>query len=195
MPEYTKELLVAAALQASNMGMGEEYIAQLMTSSIGSAGLSPADAIEYIADIVARVANLLGSDDYGVLWEGLMPGPPSTLKMKTMIDNVENLAEHGPVASMYRPGIVTSGIVTSEGLQMEEPVKAPKFNIKLAYGLHVFTSDGENSTSAYWCPNGAEFFLDEHNVQWVKFSPANGYKIGKEHIVRTDSLGFTVVKA
>lgn len=53
-------------------------------------------------------------------------------------------------------------------------------NIKLNY--RVIINHGNDS---YFAP-GAEFFLDEHGVQWVKFFPHNGYHVGKQHIIRTD---------
>jgi hypothetical protein len=40
--------------------------------------------------------------------------------------------------------------------------------------------------------NKAEFFMDEHNVQWVKFVPRNGYHKGKEHMLRTHLI--TVIR-
>lgn len=54
-------------------------------------------------------------------------------------------------------------------------------NIKLDYSLNVRIED-----ETYSCPNGAEFFLDEHNIQWVKFVPRNGYAAGSEHIIRSE---------
>ena len=56
-------------------------------------------------------------------------------------------------------------------------------NIKLDYPVNIRV-DGD----IYHCRNGAEFFMDEHGVQWVKFVPSNGYAAGDEHITRTTSI-------
>jgi hypothetical protein len=56
-------------------------------------------------------------------------------------------------------------------------------NIKLDYPLYL-----EREDTRYHCPDGAEFFMDEHGIQWVKFSPSNGYNPGKEHIWRTENV-------
>lgn len=52
-------------------------------------------------------------------------------------------------------------------------------NIKLDYPVII-----KHANDSYYAPS-CEVFMDEHNVQWVKFTPKNGYNIGKEHIVRT----------
>ena len=58
-------------------------------------------------------------------------------------------------------------------------------NIKLEYPVLVQhqRTDGD---SVYHAPKGAEFFMDEHGIQWVKFFPTNGIYRGKEHMLRTD---------
>jgi hypothetical protein len=56
-------------------------------------------------------------------------------------------------------------------------------NITLTYPVIVLYGE-----SQYSAPKGAEFFTDEHGVQWVKFFPTNGYHIGKEHMLRTDRV-------
>lgn len=66
-------------------------------------------------------------------------------------------------------------------------------NIVLGYKLIVQFALGEDSVT-YYCPHGAEFFIDEHDLQWVKFKPMNGYKRGNEHIIRTDAIGFMIIK-
>lgn len=66
-------------------------------------------------------------------------------------------------------------------------------NIVLNYPLIVNFAVGEDQVS-YFSPDGAEFFVDEHDLQWVKFKPSNGYQHGKEHMVRTDIEGFMIVK-
>ncbi len=66
-------------------------------------------------------------------------------------------------------------------------------NIKLDYRLVLHRNiDGEGES---YFANGAEFFVDEHGLQWVKFVAENGYHRGKEHMWRTDCEGFMVTKA
>jgi len=55
-------------------------------------------------------------------------------------------------------------------------------NIKLEY--RVIVKLGEDSFYA----DGAEVFLDEQGIQWVKFVPRNGFHRDKEHILRTDRV-------
>jgi hypothetical protein len=59
----------------------------------------------------------------------------------------------------------------------------PNENIVLEYPVIVRHGD-----EAYSAPRGCEVFMDEHNVQWVKFVPNNGYQRGKEHMVRTSEV-------
>lgn len=55
-------------------------------------------------------------------------------------------------------------------------------NIKLDY--RVIINYGE---SMYIAPS-CEVFLDEHNIQWVKFFPKNGPNINREHMIRTSEV-------
>jgi hypothetical protein len=52
-------------------------------------------------------------------------------------------------------------------------------NIKLPYGL-----DYHKGETVYHCPQGAEFFLDEHGHQWIKFFPSNGPDAKREHMFK-----------
>lgn len=56
-------------------------------------------------------------------------------------------------------------------------------NIVLKYP--VIIRHGEEQ---YHAPKGCEVFLDEHNIQWIKFFPNNGYQRGNEHMMRTDQV-------
>jgi hypothetical protein len=56
-----------------------------------------------------------------------------------------------------------------------------KNNIQLAYRIAVYFSAMETVLYA----DGAEVFLDEHGVQWIKFYAKNGPAAGKQHIVHT----------
>jgi hypothetical protein len=53
-------------------------------------------------------------------------------------------------------------------------------NIVLDYPVSIRIDD-----QVFQCRNGAEVFMDEHGVQWVKFIPGNGYAAGSEHMVQT----------
>lgn len=67
-------------------------------------------------------------------------------------------------------------------------------NIVLDYPVCVERSLGAEGESELLFADSCEFFLDEHGLQWVKLVPRNGYNQGKEHMLRTDSIGFTVVR-
>lgn len=69
-------------------------------------------------------------------------------------------------------------------------------NIVLDYPVRIerhSVADGGVETTVYFATS-AEFFLDEHGIQWIKFVARNGYAIGKEHFMRTDVNGFLVVR-
>lgn len=68
---------------------------------------------------------------------------------------------------------------TTEGKETESDA----VNIILPYPIYI--TRGEDTWA---CPQGAEFFTDEHGIQWVKFRPRNGYHIGKEHMIRTENI-------
>jgi hypothetical protein len=59
----------------------------------------------------------------------------------------------------------------------------PTTNIVIGYAVNIRYND-----DTYRAPKGAEFFMDEHGIQWVKFYPINGPKAGKEHIMRTENI-------
>lgn len=58
--------------------------------------------------------------------------------------------------------------------------------------INVDTPDGVHSYFTHQS-QPVEVFLDEHNIQWVKFFPVNGHSIGKEHCVRTSRV-LSIVK-
>lgn len=68
---------------------------------------------------------------------------------------------------------------------MSLPPKEQHENIVLTYPVIVVFADFDQK---YFAPEGAEFFLDEHGIQWVKFVPTNGYDKGKEHMRRTERI-------
>lgn len=71
-------------------------------------------------------------------------------------------------------------VKAKETSTMKTPISE---NIKLEYP--VIIRHGEDQ---YHSPKGAEFFADEHGVQWVKFFPNNGYQRGMEHMMRTEGI-------
>lgn len=54
-------------------------------------------------------------------------------------------------------------------------------NIQLNYRIAVYFSGMETVLYA----DGAEVFMDEHNIQWIKFYATNGPAAGQEHIMHT----------
>lgn len=54
-------------------------------------------------------------------------------------------------------------------------------NILLDYKVIVVDMRTEEEYHA----DGANFFKDEHGIQWVKFVPKNGYHIGHEHMIQS----------
>jgi hypothetical protein len=66
-------------------------------------------------------------------------------------------------------------------------------NIVLDYPVRIERTIGEGDDEVLFA-RSCEFFLDEHGLQWIKFVALNGYSKGKEHMIRTDSVGFTVIR-
>lgn len=60
-------------------------------------------------------------------------------------------------------------------------------NIVLDYKVKVIVGHVVEEQQVFNA-RSCEVFLDEHNIQWVKFVPTNGYLIGQEHMVRTDRV-------
>jgi desulfoferrodoxin (superoxide reductase-like protein) len=46
--------------------------------------------------------------------------------------------------------------------------------------------DGDNTFSIR--DGHVEFFMDEHDLQWIKFTPSNGYHAGQEHCVPRERI-------
>lgn len=76
---------------------------------------------------------------------------------------------------------------------MEPAFQGKPGNIFLEYPLRIERMLNEGDVEVLFADR-AEFFMDEHGLQWVKFVAKNGYQIGKEHMIRTDTTGFTVIK-
>jgi hypothetical protein len=54
-------------------------------------------------------------------------------------------------------------------------------NIQLNYKIAVYFSGMETVLYA----QGAEVFMDEHGIPWIKFFATSGPSAGKEHIMHT----------
>ena len=59
-------------------------------------------------------------------------------------------------------------------------------NIILEYPIKVLFAPAME-TVLFGKP-GAEVFMDEHNIQWIKFIATNGHSAGKEHMIRTTEI-------
>ena len=59
-------------------------------------------------------------------------------------------------------------------------------NIILEYPIRVLFAP--NIETILFGKPGAEVFMDEHNIQWLKFFPTNGPTAGKETMVRTSEI-------
>lgn len=80
------------------------------------------------------------------------------------------------------------------GMFPEVERKLTEGNIVLDYPCVIERSlQGEGESEVYYSDK-AEFFMDEHGFQWVKFVAKNGYHSGKEHMIRTDAVGFTFIR-
>jgi len=58
-------------------------------------------------------------------------------------------------------------------------------NIQLNYAIRVYFSAME---TVLYARKGAQVFMDEHNIQWIKFYADNGPAASKEHIIRTSDI-------
>lgn len=66
-------------------------------------------------------------------------------------------------------------------------------NIVLDFPVRIERTNQNGETLVFFAKS-CEFFMDEHENQWVKFYAQNGYAKGKEHMIRTDAFGFTVIR-
>ena len=55
-------------------------------------------------------------------------------------------------------------------------------NIRLEYPVAVQLGD------EFYFADSAEFFVDEHGIQWIKFIAKNGYRRGEEHMIHADRI-------
>jgi hypothetical protein len=76
---------------------------------------------------------------------------------------------------------------------MEDLIPTKVENIRLEYPVAIERLAEEGDSQVFFA-DGCEFFMDEHSFQWVKFVAKNGYYKGNEHMIRTDSPGFTVIR-
>jgi len=59
-------------------------------------------------------------------------------------------------------------------------------NIVLPYRTAIYVTRAMDTV--LFADEGAEFFVDEHGRQWVKFIARNGALAGKEHMLRTEQI-------
>jgi hypothetical protein len=143
----------------------EELIGQMM-ASLSETGLSHIELITIFGGAMSRTSELMNNPDK--IWEWLVPGNPADPEWKIVPAADYQFDEE-----------------TVKRLASGKPKKIG--NVKLDYGLTIHIGD-----DVFYCPNGAEFFMDEHGVQWVKYFPTNGPTRTNETIVRTDSDGFKI---
>jgi hypothetical protein len=175
--------LVAFASIIASEGCGQEFIAQWIAGAIAAGELTAGEAFEFKLDIDNRVLALLQVQ--GEIWDGLLPGGPMDEESLQMIRALEHLID--PPVDHEGMDSDPKHIEASLALEARQ-----KQNIVLDYPVLIsFCPDGTITT--YHAPN-AVFFLDEHGIQWVKFNPENGYNRGRQHMLRTDSQGFEVVR-
>jgi hypothetical protein len=83
------------------------------------------------------------------------------------------------------PGLLPGGPAQSRWEIIDTTVSTkPKPGVvydksKLDYGIDIHIDE-----DVFHCPMGAEFFMDEHGFQWVKFYPTNGPDNGREHMYK-----------
>jgi len=143
-----------------NMG---EFIGQMLASSC-EAGLGVDDAILDLAQGIKRFGELVNSTD---IWPTLLPGGGQAPEWEVVS------REHArQLRNMNVPKPTT----------VVNPATYP--NIVLAYKSAVYVGEDVYYTDQ------AEFFMDEHGLQWVKFVPQNGQARGDQLMIRTDSEGF-----
>lgn len=126
------------------------------------------DIAEYIGQMLASY-----SESGAGVEEGILSGAAGLNRFAELISSSQShhiwpgLLPGGGQAPKWQ--IVEAGAALDIG-QMGE-------NIKLPYGL-----DYHKDETVYHCPKGAEFFLDEHGRQWIKFFPSNGSDQNREHM-------------
>jgi hypothetical protein len=177
-----ERFLAAVCLSLANYGNHEImwlFIAQMMASYVMSGEPSAMETADVIDAVISNVRELISQPEK--IWDELMPGPvrnePEWDAMLNRVDAVMNnhLDE-----------------LAGELLLDRDDAKPKYENIVLDYevAMHRHVEGDDLTLYAF----SAEFFVDEHGIQWVKFTPTNGYSRGSEHIWRTDCAGFAVTR-
>lgn len=124
------------------------------------------DLSEYIGQMLASYA-----ESGAGVEEAIGAGAQGLNRLAELLHNPshiwQNLLPGGGDLPQWQ--IVEAGAALDIGMMGE--------NIKLPYGL-----DYHKDETVYHCPKGAEFFLDEHGRQWIKFFPSNGSDQNREHM-------------
>lgn len=176
-----ERFMAAVGITIANLGSPDimwEFMAQFIASLLVCGDPTALELASINESIAGKVASLL--DESGAIWPEFIPGPVrDEPTWDGLLATVQNLMD----------GTLTSAtVVAGETPQLKHE------NIKLDYPLTLHrTIDGEEEK--LYARDGAEFFMDEHGLQWVKFVASNGYDHGKEHMWRTDCDGFAVKKS
>lgn len=219
--KFREQFLAAVTLNLANDGnpdMMWEFIGQMIASYVMSGEPTALEVATVYEAITQKVAAMI--DEPGSIWPELMPGPVRDdehheyLMFKVGSMMTENVSIDLKGMVRYRDLKVErlhkdeNGRVEVYGKDLEgnecwillhttpvlnevlhDMTKKPG-NIVLDYevALHRDEDDGAVRMLA----DRAEFFLDEHGIQWVKFVAKNGYESGHEMMWRTDRDGFAV---
>jgi hypothetical protein len=180
--EHEKHRRFAAAfiMQLANLGSIDfmwEVIAQTIASYISTNCDIEMFAGAY-SHIFNRVHELLDVHSGAKIWDELVPGPVrDEPDWDVLMGGFERL--------MSDPSSINKLI--------DEVVQGKLYpNIVLDYKVILRRYEDDSPIELY--AHSAEFFADEHNIQWVKFTPKNSVHHGKEHMWRTDSPGFAVIR-
>lgn len=223
--KFREQFLAAVILNLANEGNEQlmwEFVAQMISSFVESSGTSDNGAM--LAGVFNDISNkVAGHLNEGGIWPELVPGPTRDdqhhdyLMFKVGSMMTENVSIDLKGMVRYRDLAVERlhkderGNVEVYGKDLEgnecwillhtppvlnevlRDMTEKSCNIKLDYKVVLHRNiDGEGES---YYANGAEFFVDEHGLQWVKFVAENGYHRGKEHMWRTDCDGFAVTKS
>lgn len=171
--ELVAEVLAATATDG-NLQPASQYVASAIACSADG---DPPTMFTILATFMAEVDHLMHHQNE--IWPELMPGPPKS--NKRIRDLVECFFQaHDQDDALVRLSEEMAGTLS------QRPLKPP--NIKLDYPVTILIDN-----NLFWA-NECELFMDEHNIQWVKFFPKNGRHIGAEHILRTDHPSFGIVR-
>lgn len=166
-------------IELAEIGIAPSEIFGQTYASLVESGMSEHEVIVDMAGGMNRAAELMARPEQ--IWDHLVPGggrPPEW----------EVVEAGGPVGQSVKAEFGEHAAAIDELVTKQKKYT----NIFLAYQLSVHIGD-----DVYHCPDGAEFFMDEHDIQWCKFKPVNGLNKNEEHMFRTDRTagdGFYVTR-